>query len=279
MPKNINGGNRTKKKKNKLIIRPLVFADNKEGIMYACVNTSLGFGRYILDIINNNPFTSKFNKEVNGIIRGTIRKKKIKKGEIVLVALRLFQNEIDYNNVIVDIIHYYNETHSNQLINMGEIDKKYKQIIQEDYDDNVVFEKDSNYNSDDSDDSDILEYDNNYNSKDYASIYSIIDNQEKNNRYYENLEDNIEDNVEINIENIIEENVEINIENNIEDNVQNIIDNEETNNIIQKDLELQKKELELKKNKKKNKNNKYTNHITRINKYLDINGEINISEI
>ena len=147
MPKNIKGGNRAKKGKNKRKIRPLVFADNAEYSMYASIISNLGNGRCSLKIIDTgSDLTSKFKKEVQGIIRGSVRRQKFFKDDIVLVVVRNFQ-EIDYDNAIVDIINKYNADYARELVLRGEIRdinlSSSNQLFEED--DNIEFIRDLNY--------------------------------------------------------------------------------------------------------------------------------------
>jgi hypothetical protein len=116
MPKNIKGGNKTKKGKNRRPPAKLIFKNSVIGTDYALVVANLGNGRCELKLIKPNGFEA-----IQGIIRGSTRRQKFIKNDIILVGNRNFLDSD--SKKVVDIIHKYNADHIQQLIYFGEITK------------------------------------------------------------------------------------------------------------------------------------------------------------
>lgn len=119
MPKNFKGGNKTKKGKNKQKIRALIIAsDVIGGAMYGCIVSNLGNGRCALNIIDDKGIVKE---NVQGTIRGCVRRCKFMKDDIILCAGRNFNKSDDVDHV--DIIHKYLPDQRQQLLEMHEIYK------------------------------------------------------------------------------------------------------------------------------------------------------------
>ena len=107
------GGNKTKAKSRKNITRKTIsnFEELKkiDGQEYAHVNSNYGDGRY--DLICYDKVKRL------GILRGSLRSKssKLKKGNLVLVCKRSFQDDK------CDIVECYTDDHVTKLVNHGEI--------------------------------------------------------------------------------------------------------------------------------------------------------------
>lgn len=133
MPKNIKGGNKTKKGKNTRKVQPLVLAS--KDTKYAVVLGNLGNGRCNLNIVG------KIGVEgpAQGYIRGCVRRAKFVKDDLVLCGIREFGTNKDIKEV--DIILKYSLDHYNQLVYMGEI--KSLGIKQDEEDCGIDFNNDS----------------------------------------------------------------------------------------------------------------------------------------
>ena len=173
MPRNINGGNKAKRGKNRR--REVKFVTKDNNTFYAKVIGNLGNGQCRLSMFDNKM------TEITGIIRGSLRRAKFKKDDIVLVSKRDFGNSFETVEKY-DILHKYNLDHINNLIKIGEINMT---MIE---DDNVEFCDDDNVNFDinnelnDSDDmfppSDSDEYE--YYDEDYNEDENEDKNEDKN---------------------------------------------------------------------------------------------------
>jgi initiation factor 1A len=171
MPRNINGGNKAKRGKNRR--REIKFVTRDTNSFYAKVIGNLGNGQCRLSMFDNKM------TEITGVIRGSLRRAKFKKDDVVLVSKRDFGNSFETIEKY-DILHKYNIDHINNLIKIGEINMK---MIEDDniefYDDedNVNFDNENELN--DSDDmfppSDSDEYEN----YDEDEERSILFNKEK----------------------------------------------------------------------------------------------------
>jgi initiation factor 1A len=133
MPKNINGGNKAKRGKNKR--REVKFVTKDNDSFYAKVISNLGNGQCRLSL-----FDSKMT-EITGIIRGSLRRAKFKKDDIVLVSKRDFGNSFETIEKY-DILHKYNIDHISNLVRLGEININISEI------DNIEFFDDDNVNFD-----------------------------------------------------------------------------------------------------------------------------------
>lgn len=147
MPRNIYGGNKAKKGKNKKFVNTeLIFKENDD-YDYAQVINNLGNGQLDLVIINKNGYL----KKSIGIIRGKIRKVKFYKNDIVLIGYRDFEKK--YKNItLCDVLYKYSEDHKNMLVHYGEI-SIYRDELSDltNYDDIVVFENEDSYGNSDND--------------------------------------------------------------------------------------------------------------------------------
>lgn len=114
MPKNSGkGGKKHRKHKNQTITkREMIWKDNNQA--YAIVDKMLGNGRVSLSYFTRDEDEHLKKNHALGIIRGTMRRKKIwiKIEDVVLVGLREFEDGK------VDILHKYDydETKSLELI-------------------------------------------------------------------------------------------------------------------------------------------------------------------
>lgn len=144
MPKNIKGGNKTKKGKNRRPPAKLIFKNSVIGTDYALVVANLGNGRCELKLIKPNGFEA-----IQGIIRGSTRRQKFIKNDIILVGNRNFLDSD--SKKVVDIIHKYNADHVQQLIYFGEI-TKFDSNLEENC---IIFSKEHLDNIYDSDNEDI----------------------------------------------------------------------------------------------------------------------------
>lgn len=133
MPRNINGGNKAKRGKNRR--REVKFVTKDNNTFYAKVIGNLGNGQCRLSMFDNKM------TEITGIIRGSLRRAKFKKDDVVLVSKRDFGNSFETIEKY-DILHKYNLDHINNLIKIGEINMT---MIE---DDNVEFYDDDNVNFD-----------------------------------------------------------------------------------------------------------------------------------
>ena len=138
MPKNIKGGNKTKKGKNTRKVQPLVLAsvDTK----YAVIVGNLGNGRCSLNIVGKLGIEGP----AQGYIRGCVRRAKFVKDDLVLCGIREFGTNKEIKEV--DIILKYTLDHYNQLVYMSEI-KSLGIMIDED-DCGIDFNNDSDPESD-----------------------------------------------------------------------------------------------------------------------------------
>jgi len=114
MPKNIKGGNRAKKNKNHKIAQKLLLKRDIPDTDYGMIVNILGNNRCEVKILSTNII-------LQGVIRGSIRKQRFFKNDIVLIGYRTYN--ISSNNNIIDIIHKYNPDHVHQLFNRNEINK------------------------------------------------------------------------------------------------------------------------------------------------------------
>lgn len=273
MPKNITGGNKTKKQKNKTIQRSIVYPETEKNSAIGRILSNLGNGRCSLDIIDDKNNT----KTLQGVIRGCIRRQKIKQNDIVIISYRNFNQDKDNN--LVDIIHKYNIEHVKQLVNEGCIPYKLKSLydgieFSNSDDDNIQFERSLNDNIDDNSDSNEIKYptseSENYSENENENNNNIDVNSDSNEiKYhiselenYENIE-NIENNE--NNENI--ENINKNIKKlNLKDNESNQIklDTESLEN----DLDIENKINILKINETKKKTKEKTKEKTKISLHI-----------
>ncbi len=115
MPKNTKGGNKAKKGKNARPIQQLVMRDRNENTMYASIIANLGNSKCSLAIISNNGFEGT----AIGCVRGSLRKQRFLKDDIVLVGFRDFETKRD--NLLVDIVRKYTLDQVQELIAKGEI--------------------------------------------------------------------------------------------------------------------------------------------------------------
>ena len=133
MPKNIKGGNKTKKGKNTRKIQPLVLSSNDT--KYAVVVGNLGNGRCSLNLVGKMGIEGP----AQGYIRGCVRRAKFIKDDVVLCGVRDFGSNKDIKEV--DIILKYTLDHYMRLVDMGEI--KSLGITPEDEDCGVDFNNNS----------------------------------------------------------------------------------------------------------------------------------------
>jgi translation initiation factor 1A len=145
MPRNLFGGNKSKKHKNRREAPKYILKEN--GMEYAVITKILGNGQCALNLIDNTGITSK----VLGHIRGSLRRARLSIDDIVLIEYREFETQTyDKNGIAklknVDIIHHYCVDHINQLIRDKQISNTFKSKTEEE--DDVIF--DSNYVADNS---------------------------------------------------------------------------------------------------------------------------------
>jgi hypothetical protein len=113
MPKNIKGGNKTKRGKNTRKVQPLVLCS--QDTKYGVVVGNLGNGRCSLNIVGKMGVEG----EAQGYIRGCVRRAKFVKDDLVLCGLRDFGTYKEIKEV--DIILKYSLDHYMKLVEMGEI--------------------------------------------------------------------------------------------------------------------------------------------------------------
>jgi len=140
MPKNIKGGNKTKKGKNTRKVQPLVLST--QDTKYAVVVANLGNGRCNLNLVGKMGIEC----EAQGYIRGCVRRAKFVKDDLVLCGLRDFGGNKEIKEV--DIILKYTLDHYTRLVEMGEI--KSLGITPEEDDCGIDFNNDS-YSEDEDD--------------------------------------------------------------------------------------------------------------------------------
>lgn len=142
MPRNINGGNKAKRGKNRR--REVKFVTKDNNTFYAKVIGNLGNGQCRLSMFDNKM------TEITGIIRGSLRRAKFKKDDIVLVSKRDFGNSFETVEKY-DILHKYNLDHINNLIKIGEINMSMVENDNIEFcdDDNVNFDNDNNLDTSD----------------------------------------------------------------------------------------------------------------------------------
>ncbi len=133
MPKNIKGGNKTKKGKNTRKVQPLVLSSNDT--KYAVVVGNLGNGRCSLNLVGKMGIECP----AQGYIRGCVRRAKFIKDDVVLCGVRDFGSNKEIKEV--DIILKYSLDHYMRLVDMGEI--KSLGITPEDEDCGVDFNNNS----------------------------------------------------------------------------------------------------------------------------------------
>ena len=138
MPKNIKGGNKTKKGKNTKKVPQLVLSSTDT--KYAVVVGNLGNGRCNLNIVGKYGIEG----QAQGYIRGCVRRAKFVKDDLVLCGIRDFGSNKEIKEV--DIIFKYTLDHYNQLVYMGEIKSLGITIDNEDC--GVDFTNDSNSDND-----------------------------------------------------------------------------------------------------------------------------------
>jgi hypothetical protein len=147
MVKNTKGGNKTKRLKNKTTLRPLIISnDIVGGAMYGLIIGNLGNGRCNITIIDEKGIVKE---NVQGYIRGNVRRCKFEKDDLVLCSTREFNKTIELNEV--DIIHKYTPDQKHILQDMNEI-KIINSIslidnIEFIKDDNLLFQDDESENS------------------------------------------------------------------------------------------------------------------------------------
>jgi translation initiation factor 1A len=126
MVKNVNGGNKHKKKKNSTCYnidpnKTIVYKDDSDLQFYAEIQKVFGSGRfegYCEDGITRNVK-----------LRGKIRKKKTQIGDIVLISLREFQTD----DKKADIIHKYTDEEKDLLLQKNYLEPlKNKDSVQTD---------------------------------------------------------------------------------------------------------------------------------------------------
>lgn len=175
MPKNITGGNKTKKKKNHLPKNYTLILKENDDYGYAQVISNLGNGLLNLNLLTNN---NKLNSMIIGHIRGKIRRVKFNKDDVVLIGFRNFEK--DYKDIRnVDVLHKYSDEHIKQLIDRNEIKliSNLYGLKNDDDDDYIIFSKDNDFNRSNND----SESDSESNSESKSSIKS-------NTSYYSNKE-------------------------------------------------------------------------------------------
>ena len=133
MPKNIKGGNKTKKGKNTRKIQPLVLSS--QDTKYAVVVGNLGNGRCSLNLVGKMGVEGP----AQGYIRGCVRRAKFIKDDVVLCGIRDFGSNKEIKEV--DIILKYSLDHYMRLVEIGEI--KSLGITPEDEDCGVDFNNNS----------------------------------------------------------------------------------------------------------------------------------------
>lgn len=181
MVKNTKGGNKAKKLKNRVIERNLVTKDDVVGgAMYGLIIGNLGNGRCNLTIINDKGI---FKENVQGCIRGNVRRCKFEKDDLVLCGLREFNKKNEINEV--DIIHKYTLDQKNELLSMGEIIILNSSSLI----DNVEFVKGDNFIYDEnSEDNDISKNDEDSNEEDRNSNEENDVDITKKNQFDEEIE-------------------------------------------------------------------------------------------
>ena len=142
MPRNIHGGNKTKKRKNNCQKNYSLIFKESEDYGYAQVISNLGNGCLNLILLSNKDEGEK----LLGHIRGKIRRGKFNKDDVVLIGFRDFEK--DYKTVKnVDVLHKYTDEHVKDLILYNEI-KVINTLngikVNNDDDDYIVFLKDEN---------------------------------------------------------------------------------------------------------------------------------------
>ena len=117
MVKNTKGGNKAKRLKNKTTERPLITKNDVIGdALYGIIIGNFGNGRCNITIIDENGI---FKENVQGYIRGNVRRCRFEKDDLVLCSLREFNKTVELNEV--DIIHKYTQDQKHILQDMNEI--------------------------------------------------------------------------------------------------------------------------------------------------------------
>lgn len=127
MPKNIKGGNKSKRGKNHVFHVKTLLKSDSIGSQYAVIDKVLGNCRYLLILLD-----SKEQKQ--GIMRGHLKKVQCTKGDIVLVGIRDFQDNV------VDIVCKYTTEQVNELKFKKEINNNIVTNNNIDNDDDIIFD-------------------------------------------------------------------------------------------------------------------------------------------
>lgn len=172
--KNKTGGKGHKKQKNSKnsssIIegkKEILYADYNDHQDYATILKRLGNGIMLLQLPYNND-TKPENKQILGVVRGSIRKKFIfAVGDVVLFSYRMGLSYNTNEKEKVDILHKYESREKNQILKKDtrpEVKNllKERNIYTKDDDDDLFFD-DSNETDDD------VDFDNNISAKNIKS--------------------------------------------------------------------------------------------------------------
>lgn len=117
MPRNKFGGNRAKGMKNKRPPKPLIYKKDAIGCIYGCIVSNMGNGACAVNIIKQDGLEES-ETPLRCKIRGSVRRQRFLKGEIVLIC----KEELTTNGQTnYDIVHKYNADHTQELIKRGEI--------------------------------------------------------------------------------------------------------------------------------------------------------------
>ena len=115
MPRNKFGGNKAKKGKNHRPPPQLILKRDVPGALYGSVVSNLGNGACMITILEQS---DAIVKTIRCLIRGSVRRQRFMKGDIVLIC----QSELTLNgDYIYNIIYKYNQDHISQLYYRGEI--------------------------------------------------------------------------------------------------------------------------------------------------------------
>ena len=187
--KNKTGGKGHKKQKNSKnsssIIegkKEILYADYNDHQDYATILKRLGNGIMLLQLPYNND-TKPENKQILGVVRGSIRKKFIfAVGDVVLFSYRMGLSYNTNEKEKVDILHKYESREKNQILKK-DTRPEVKNLLKErniytkddDDDDDDFFFDDSNETDDD------IDFDNNVSAKNIKSQpnrhYDISDSE------------------------------------------------------------------------------------------------------
>jgi translation initiation factor IF-1 len=200
MPKNIHGGNKTKKRKNNCQKNYSLIFKESDDYGYAQVVGNLGNGCLSLILLSD-----KCDDKLLGHIRGKIRRCKFNKDDVVLIGFREFEK--DYKTIRnVDVLHKYTDEHVKDLITYKEI-KLINTLngikVSNDDDDYIVFIKDENdinkFNNEISDSDSNISLEKNNNKKILDSDSNILESEsnifkEKNNNIKSNSDSDSDSN-------------------------------------------------------------------------------------